>query len=432
MKKWKNRVLAVTAAFLTVVMTVVSVSAASVDLNGVYPISTNEIAGWPVGPEISSDTGVLIEASTGTVVYNKGADELRYPASITKLMTLLVAVENCDLDETVTFTETGIRDIAPDSANIGMQLGETMSMKDCLYALIIRSANEVASQIAEYVGGTEQGFIDMMNARAEKIGCTNTHFTNASGLPDEAHYTTAKDMAMIFRECLRNKTCRKILKTPTYYIEPTNMNGERRKLHTHHPLFAKESALYYEGCIGGKTGMTNDAGHTLVTGVKKDGVTYIAVVMRAVDLNQACLDSRLLFDYGFANFQKTEFKNGTVVIPMETDVNTLTSQEENLNGKNMEGYYLSGYRVGTGSVTVPTPTVEVVEEAADGDAEPLYTETESSEKKTEETDRSVKEKGFSDLSKILLAVMGVMVVILIVLLIALAIKNKKHENKHKR
>lgn len=429
MKKWKKKVLAATAAFLTAVLTVVSVSAASVDLNGVYSISINDIPGWPAGPEISSSTGVLMEASTGTLVYSKGGDELRYPASITKLMTLLVAVENCDLDETVTFTETGIRDIAPDSANIGMQLGETMSMEDCLYALIIRSANEVAAQVAEYVGGTEQSFIDMMNARAEKIGCVNTHFTNANGLPDENHYTTAKDMALIFRECLKNKTCRKILKTSTYYIEPTNMNGEQRKLHTHHPLLAKESPLYYEGCIGGKTGMTIDAGHTLVTGVKKDGVTYIAVVMRAADLNQACLDSRLLFDYGYANFQKTEYKNGTVIIPANTDVSTLTSQEENVNGKNMECYYLSGYQVGTGSVSVPTPTVEVVEEAADGDAEPLYTETEATEKKT---DSPSNEKGLSDLSKILLAVMGAMVVLLVVLLIALAIKNKKHENKHKK
>lgn len=135
-----------------------------------------------------------MDADTGILLYNKGGDELRYPASITKIMTLLLAVENASLDDQVTFTETGIRDETWDSGNIGMKLGEVMSMRDCVYALFIKSANEVAAQIAEYVGGTEQNFIDMMNQRAAEIGCTNTHFANASGLPDANHYSTARDM----------------------------------------------------------------------------------------------------------------------------------------------------------------------------------------------------------------------------------------------
>lgn len=146
-------------------------------------ISTNEISGWPTGPEITSETGVLMDADSGVLLYSKGGDEIRYPASITKIMTLLLAVENCSMKEDVVFTETGTRDISWDSGNIGMQVGEVMSMKACLCALIIRSANEVAAQIAEHVGGTEQNFIDMMNQRAAEIGCTNTHFANASGLP---------------------------------------------------------------------------------------------------------------------------------------------------------------------------------------------------------------------------------------------------------
>ena len=127
-----------------------------------------------------------------------------YPASITKIMTLLVAVENSTMDEKVTFTETGVRNVTADSSNIGTKVGEVLTMEDCLHALIIQSANDVAAQIAEHIGGTEQAFIDMMNQRAQEIGCTNTHFANSSGLPDDNHYSSARDMALIFRHILPN------------------------------------------------------------------------------------------------------------------------------------------------------------------------------------------------------------------------------------
>ena len=194
MKKWKHLLKAVMAVGV-IAMTAVQICAAAegtaqAAVSEVTPvsISTNEISGWPVGPEITSETGVLMDADSGTLLYSKGGDEIRYPASITKIMTLLLAVENCSLKEDVVFTETGTRDISWDSGNIGMQVGEVMSMRACLYALVIRSANEVAAQIAEHVGGTEQHFVDMMNERAAQIGCTNTHFVNASGLPDPDHY----------------------------------------------------------------------------------------------------------------------------------------------------------------------------------------------------------------------------------------------------
>ncbi|MDC7291374.1 D-alanyl-D-alanine carboxypeptidase [Blautia schinkii] len=431
MKRWKKILTTVLTGTLTVTLAAAPVWA-TVDLNAVYGISTNDIQGWPAGPEISSNTGILMEADTGTVVYDKGADELRYPASITKLMTLLVAVENVGLDETVSFTATGVRDVTPDSGNIGMQLGETMSMRDCLYAMIIHSANEVSAQIAEYVGGTEQDFIDMMNEKAAEIGCVNTHFTNASGLPDPNQYTTARDMALIFREGLENSTFREIIGNPDYTIKPTNMNGEERKLHTHHPLFAQESALYYPGCLGGKSGMTNDAGHTLVTGVEQDGVTYIAVVMRAVDLSQASVDSRLLFDYGYQNFQKLKYEGGNVVLPKGAATDAITAKEENIDGKNMECYYFSDHLIGMGGIVVATPTPIMEEpepeEAGSADDEPLYRETDNTDKQQEPAQEK---KGLSNLAKLLFAVMGFMVVILIVLSVALGMKNRKHNHKVK-
>lgn len=407
----------------------VSVFGAAVDLNAVYGIATNQVAGWPAGPEIASDTGVLMEAETGMLVYSKGADELRYPASITKLMTLLVAVENSSLSDTVTFTETGIRDVAPDSGNIGMQLGEVMTMEDCLYAMIIYSANEVSAQIAEFVGGTEQNFIDMMNDRAAEIGCTNTHFANASGLPDPDQYTTARDMALIFREGIKNPVYRQILNTPTYVIPPTNLNSQSRSLHTHQPLFAEESNLYYEGCFGGKSGMTSDAGHTLVTGVERDGVTYIAVVLRASDLGKASADSRAILDYGYQNFYKTAFQNGSVVLPNGTDVSTLSVQA--LGDGKHEDYFYSNYLVGEGTLPDPTATPEpepeeetaVVEEVGDGEQEPLYQEGEQAgEDESEPEGEESGQRELSDMTKVLLAVLGVMILILIVLIIVLARK----------
>ena len=211
MKKIK-KLLAVFASVSVALMLPLQTMAA-VDLNAKYDISTNQIQGWPAGPDITSDTGILMDAATGVVLYNKGGDEQRYPASITKIMTLLVAVENSTMDEKVTFTETGVRNVTADSSNIGTKVGE----EDCLYALIIQSANDVAAQIAEHIGGTEQAFIDMMNQRASEIGCTNTHFANSSGLPDDNHYSSARDMALIFREGLKNETFRTVVGTGLYH-----------------------------------------------------------------------------------------------------------------------------------------------------------------------------------------------------------------------
>lgn len=167
-------------------------------------------------------------------------DEYRYPASTTKIMTVLTAIENSSPRDVVTFTETGVRDVTWDSSNIGMKLGETMTMKDCWFAAIIQSANEVCAQMAEYVGGTEAQFIEMMNQKAKEIGCRNTHFANASGLPDAEHYTTAHDLAKIMRAGLRNHRFRQVLSKVSYTIPATNLS-EPRGMHTHMPLMAKES-----------------------------------------------------------------------------------------------------------------------------------------------------------------------------------------------
>ena len=426
---------------------------AAVDLNAKYEVDTNKIQGWPQAADIASDTGILMDADTGTVLFDKGGDQQRYPASITKIMTLLVAVENSSMDEQVTFTETGVRNVAADSSNINSKVGEVMTMQDCLHALMIISANDAAAQIAEHVGGTEQNFIDMMNQRAAEIGCTNTHFTNSSGLPDENHYSSAKDMALIFREGLKNKDFRSVIGDADYTIQPTNMTSDKRVMHTHHPMFAPESDIYYPGCIGGKTGFTNLAAHTLVTAVEQNGTTYIAVVMHGVELSTCCLDSKALFDYGFGNFTKTAVDGGSVILPKGMDVNALTTKSESSNGKIETVYYAGDHQVGTSTVdemaATATPTPEPAASETAGDTSDQSGEsdnndisgTSSSEvsqnskstldTKSTTTGKVSETKGVPALRKILLMIMAAMVLILIALLAALGRKERKHR-KHRR
>lgn len=443
-------------AFLTTLSMVLMMSAhvmAAVDLNAKYEVDTNKIQGWPQAADIASDTGILMDADTGTVLFDKGGDQQRYPASITKIMTLLVAVENSSMDEQVTFTETGVRNVAADSSNINSKVGEVMTMQDCLHALMIISANDAAAQIAEHVGGTEQNFIDMMNQRAAEIGCTNTHFTNSSGLPDENHYSSAKDMALIFREGLKNKDFRSVIGDADYTIQPTNMTSDKRVMHTHHPMFAPESDIYYPGCIGGKTGFTNLAAHTLVTAVEQNGTTYIAVVMHGVELSTCCLDSKALFDYGFGNFTKTAVDGGSVILPKGMDVNALTAKSESSNGKIETVYYAGDHQVGTSTVdetaATATPTPEIAASGTAGDTLDQSGESDNADisgtssnevsqnsKSTLDTQSTTtgkvsETKGVPALRKILLMIMAAMVLILIALLAALGRKERKHR-KHRR
>lgn len=345
MKKGYHILIAVICLFLLNNSTVM---AAQINNGASYSITTNEIAQWPQGPDLYSETAVLIEAETGTILYNKGMDELRYPASITKIMTALVALEHSAMDESVTFTETCLADQAPDSSNMDMQVGEVLNMEQCLMILMIKSANDVATQIAEHVGGSVEAFVEMMNQKAQELGCANTHFVNASGMPDENHYTTAHDMALIFQEAIQNQEFRKIIGTTSYTIEPTNMTAESRTITTHHALLAPEAPEYYEGCIGGKTGSTQASGNTLVTGAERNGITLIAVVMRA-SAGEVCQDTIQLFNYGFEKFQKIEVPGGSVVIPAGSTVESLETVETSADGNTRQDYYFNqDYYVGSG------------------------------------------------------------------------------------
>ncbi len=157
-----------------------------------WEVQSDTLPGWPTGPQVAAETAILMDAETGEILYAKGIDEKRYPASTTKIMTALIAIENSALTDQVTFSAEAVNGIEPGSTHIGIKPGEILTMEQSLYAILLASANEVSSGVAEFVGGSIPDFVNMMNARAEKLGCKNTHFVNANGLHDPEHYTTAR------------------------------------------------------------------------------------------------------------------------------------------------------------------------------------------------------------------------------------------------
>ncbi len=265
-------------------------------------VESNEIAGWPQGPLIGAESAILMETDTGTILYEKNAHARLYPASTTKLMTGLLALENSSMDEVVTFSKDAIFNIESSSSRIGIDVGEKLTMEQCLYGLLLGSANEVAYAIAEYIGGDYDHFVEMMNERAAALGCKDTHFINANGLPDKEHYSSAYDLAIIAKECFQNDSLATISGTTRYTIPPTNKQPEERPLDNHH-LMLPGFKYEYDGVICGKTGYTSEARQTLVTLAQRGDMRLICVIMREEAPDQF-LDTQKLFDYGFNLFRK--------------------------------------------------------------------------------------------------------------------------------
>lgn len=259
---------------------------------------------WPEGPSIETPSAIVMEVSTGTVLYEKNAEEQLYPASITKIMTTLIAIENSSMDEVVTFSDEAVYLNEGDTSHISRDIGEEMTMEQCLYAVMLESANECAWAVAEHVAGDVDSFVDMMNEKAEELGCTNTHFNNPNGLPDEEHWTCSKDMALIAKAAYENETFRIITGTARYTIPATNKHDEPTYLQNHNEmLYPRKTTDYvYEYCTGGKTGYTVVSGSTLVTYAEKDGMALVCVVMNTQSPLQ-WTDSTSLFEYCFDNFQ---------------------------------------------------------------------------------------------------------------------------------
>ena len=276
---------------------------------------------WPDAPETLSPGVILMEESTGTILYEKNSDEAHYPASITKIMTTLLALENGNLSDMVTFSDDAINNT--EGSGIARDYGEQITLEQCLYGVMLELANECAYAVAEHVGGTVENFVDMMNAKAKELGCTNTHFANPHGLQDENHYTTAHDMALIAQAAYQNETFRIIIGTKMYTIPPTNKHAEETVLRNHHDMLCTyhnaNRKYLYPYCVGGKTGYTATANSTLVTYAEKDGMTLICVVMNTQSPNQF-IDTVNLFDYAFDNFQVLNVAENDTDYSAETTV----------------------------------------------------------------------------------------------------------------
>lgn len=263
------------------------------------PIQSNQIENWPAGSAISAQSAILMDANTGVILYAKNIDEKAYPASTTKLMTCLIAAENCKLDEMITFSHNAVFSIEQGSSNIGIDEGQSMPLEECLYGILVASANEVANAVAEHIAGSTEAFAEMMNEKAAQLGCENTHFVNAHGLFQEDHYTSAHDLALIAQAFFQNELLSKIGNTPFYHFQATATQPDDFTERNKHKLITGEIAC--EGIKGGKTGYTDEARQTLVTCAEQNGMKLICVVMKEETPDQFH-DTVKLFSYGFANF----------------------------------------------------------------------------------------------------------------------------------
>ena len=278
--------------------------------------STYALEAWADNVYVASEGACLMDADTGVVLYGKNEEKAYYPASITKVMTALLTIENCDnLSEQVTFSYDAVHIEEENSTIIGASEGDRLSVLDCLYSLLFQSANEVANALAEHVGAKhpelKQGgmsdrdvFVKMMNDKAAELGCTGTHFNNPSGLTDSEHYVTAHDMCRILAAAVKNSTFLEI-ESHTYWTHAPikrypDANDPWNTVYAKHSMLKRNSGRYYSGAIAGKTGYTMTAGNTLVTAAKRDGMTLVTCVLNAHSNHYN--DTARLLDFGFDNF----------------------------------------------------------------------------------------------------------------------------------
>lgn len=270
-------------------------------------VSAVDVKAFVLPPNIYAETAVLMDADTGQVLYGKQQHKRMYPASLTKIMTCLLAMENGRYSDIVTVTEEGSSLPVVGTTHIALTEGEQLTLEQLTYATMVRSANDAANSVALHLSGSMPMFAKIMNERAAQLGAVDSHFVNASGLPDDNHYTTAYDLAVITRAAMQYPEFVKFAGTQKYVIPPTNKNKESRELVHGNYMFTLNDT--YDGAYAGKTGWTEEAGQTLMTIAERNGVTLICVVMKSAGVTDAQFkDSTALFDYGFDNFRR-------VVIP---------------------------------------------------------------------------------------------------------------------
>lgn len=273
------------------------------------PAQTADLTGWPEGPSTYGEAAIVMEAGTGAILYAKNIDTSYYPASITKILTALVAMENGNFGDPVSFSPDSVSFLEWGDAQIGMKEGNVITLEQALYAVLLASANEVSYAVGESVGKNAgydyNWFIEQMNARCQQLGGMNSHFSNPHGLHNDDHYTCARDMALITREAFKHPEIFTIMQTLQYRIDASDTTEEHVFQQNHKMLFP-QNPNYYEYAIGGKTGFTDQALTTLVTMADNGDMQLICVTLKTRGGGHAYPDTRALLDYGFGNFVKVD------------------------------------------------------------------------------------------------------------------------------
>lgn len=264
------------------------------------------VTAFAAPPELVSESAVLIDAETGQVLYDKEMHKQMYPASITKILTVITGLEKLSMTEKMTMSHYAVFSLPVGSSHIALDEGEEITMEQAVYAALLMSANDACNGIAEAAAGSVEAFAEMMNETAARAGAKNSNFVNAHGLSDDNHYTTAYDMAMICSYALKNETFRKVFGTYKYVMAPTNEQPEERTFVNQHYMVSVPD-MKYEGIIGGKAGWTSVSKCTLVTAAERDGRCLIAVVMKCVKDKDKYADTKALLDWGFENFNEISY-----------------------------------------------------------------------------------------------------------------------------
>lgn len=277
-------------------------------------------------PSINATSAILIDNRTNKVLYSKNEDTKMFPASTTKIVTAIITLENCSLDEQATASFDAVSNIPEGYATADIKIGETFTVEQLLEMLLVHSANDAANVLAEHVGGSLESFVSIMNTKVNELGLTNTHFTNAYGLQDDNHYTTARDLATIMKYCLQNENFRRICGLASCAIPATNMSEPRTYSSTNQLVIAGNSN-YYPYLTTGKTGFTSNAKHCLVSSAYNNDLELICVVLGSEDHFG---DTRTLYNYAYSNYS---IKN---IVRINDTVTTITVKDASYNTKNLD------------------------------------------------------------------------------------------------
>ncbi len=426
------------------------------------PTESNSWEGWVKGPGTYGEAAIVMEVSTGAVLYAKNIDSKQYPASITKLLTALVALENGELSDEVTFSHDSVAFLQPGDSSIGLKEGNVISLEQALYATLLASANEAAYAVGENVGkkaGYDYNwFIEQMNTRMQQLGGVNSHFVNTNGLHDAEHYTCARDMALVGRELFNHPEFFKIVQTLEYKI-PASKTVEEHVFYQKHKMLRPENSNYYKYAIGGKTGYTSDALSTLVTMADKKGMQLVCVVLRTHGKN-VYPDTRNLFQYGFKNFTKMDIAelirsedvaeviagDNYVVVPKDTAFTDLDMElipDTDVEDEATLSYTYRGNYVGSARVKLSESYMKAHTAVVKEPEEEENSGKNKEEKKEEEEKETGKEKtgifkipgvpylweklGMSEKSKtdkMILAAASILLLVLIIAFVAMIIRYK--------